>query len=111
MYQDAAGKPECKVCNVVNVTRLYEYLAMTENQMTDDFALTGASAGFVCGTGTYDSDTNSSPVCVDHRICGTGNYTSVRGKNSLNPKCNQCEAGKFKEAESPCCWKSARTVW
>ena len=51
MYQDTDGKPECKMCDVVNVSHLYEYLAVTENHVTDDFALAGATACCVCGTG------------------------------------------------------------
>jgi hypothetical protein len=101
MYQDAAGQTEGKVCNVMNVSHLYEYLAVTENHVTGDFALTGATACCVCGTERYDSDASSSTVCADHRHCGAGNYTSVPGNNTLNPKCEQCEASKFKEAESP----------
>ena len=112
MYQDAAGQTECKMCHVVNVSHLYEYLAVTETHVTGAFALTGAAAYCVCGTERYDNDANSSTVCVDHRTYGAGNYTSVPGTNSLNPKCNQCEASKFKEAESPTppFWKVARTV-
>ena len=39
--------------------------------------------------------------------------TSVHGNNSLNPKCDQCEDSKFKEAElpTPPFWKCARSVW
>ena len=82
----------------MNVSHLYEYLAVTENNATGDFALTGAAACCVCETGTYDSDANSSKVRVDHRKCGAGNYASVPDNNTLNPKCDQCVAGKFKEA-------------
>ena len=112
MYQDAAGQTECKMCHVVNVSHLYEYLAVTETHVTGAFALTGAAACRACGTGRYDSDANSSTVYVDHRTYGAGNYTSVPGNNSLNPKCDQCEASKFKEAESttPPFWKCARIV-
>ena len=85
MYQDAAEQTECKVCDVVNVSHLYEYLAVTENHVTDDFALSGPAACCVCRTGTYDSDANSSTVYVDHRTYGAGNYTSVHGNYSLNP--------------------------
>ena len=101
MYQDAAEQTECKVRDVVNVSHLYEYLAVTENHVTDDFALAGTAACCVCGTGTYDSDANSFMVSVDHGTYGAGNYTNVHGNNSLNPKCDQCEASKLKEAESP----------
>ena len=101
MYQDAAEQTECKVCDVVNVSHLYEYMAVTEDHVTGDFALTGAAVCFVCGTGTYDSDANSSTVCADHKQCGAGNYTSVPGNNTLKLKCEQCEASKFKEAKSP----------
>ena len=59
MYQDAAEQTECKVCDVVNVSHLYEYLAVTENTATGDFALTGATACCVCGTERYDSDASS----------------------------------------------------
>jgi hypothetical protein len=113
MFQVTAGQTECKVCNVVNVSYLYEYLAVTENHVTDDFALAGAAACCVCRTGPYDSDASSPTVCADHRTYGAGNYTSVPGTNSLNPKCNQCEASKFKEAKTPTppFWKVARTVW
>ena len=52
MYQDAAEQIECKVCDVVNVSHLYEYLAVTENHVSDDFALAGAAACCVCGAGT-----------------------------------------------------------
>ena len=51
MYPEAAGKTKCKVCDVVNVSHLYEYLAVTANHVTDDFALAGATACCVCGTG------------------------------------------------------------
>ena len=101
MYQGAAEQIECKVCDVVNVSHLYECLAVSENHVTDDFALAGAAACCVCGTGRYNGDASTSTVCVDHRIYGAGNYTSVPGNNSLNPKCDQCEASKFKEAELP----------
>jgi hypothetical protein len=113
MYQDiTAGQTECKVCNVVNVSQLYEYLDVTESHATGDFALTGATAGCVYETRTYDSDANAPTVRVDHRQCGAGNYTIVTGNNTLNPKCDQCEASKFKEAESPTppFWECARTV-
>ena len=100
MYQDAAGKTECKVSDDVNVSHLYEYLAVTENHVTDDFALAGVTACCVCGAGRYNSDASSSTVCVDHITYGAGNYTSIRGNNTLNPKCDQCEASKFKEGES-----------
>ena len=72
------------MCDVVNVSHLYEYLAVTENHVTDDFALAGVTACCVCRTGTYDSDANSSTVYVDHRTYGAGNYTSIRGNYSLN---------------------------
>ena len=101
MYQDAAEQTECKVCDVVNVSHLYEYLAVTENHVTDDFALAGATACCVCGTGRSNSGASTSMVCLDHRTYVAGNYTSVHGNISLNPKCDQCEASKFKEAESP----------
>ena len=101
MYKDAAGKTDCKVCNDLNVTHLYEYLAVTENDVTVDVALTGATACCACGTGRYNSDASSSTVGEDYRTCGAGNDTSVPGNNSLNPKCAQCEASKVKEAESP----------
>ena len=29
MYPEAAGKTKCKVCDVANVSHLYEYLAVT----------------------------------------------------------------------------------
>ena len=64
---------------------LYEYLAVTENSATGDFALTGAAACCACETRTSDTDANSSTVCVDHRTCGAGNYTSIPGNNTLNP--------------------------
>jgi hypothetical protein len=89
------------VCDVVNVSHLYEYLVVTENNVTDDFALTGAAVCCVCGTGRYNSDASSSMVCMDHRTYGAGNYTSVSSNETLNPKCDQCEVSKFKEAESP----------
>ena len=73
MYQDAAEQTKCKVCDVVNVSHLYEYLAVTENHVTDDFALAGAAACCVCGTGTYDIDANSPTVYVDQRTYGAGN--------------------------------------
>jgi hypothetical protein len=113
MYQDAAGKTECKVSDDVNVSHLYEYLAVTENHVTDDFALVGVTACLVCGTRGYNSDASTSTVCVDHITYGAGNYTSIRGNNTLNLKCDQCEASKFKEAESPTplFWKCARIVW
>ena len=85
MYQDAGGKTDCKVSDDVNVSHLYEYLAVTENHVTDDFALAGVTACCVCRTGKYDSDANSSTVYVDHRTYGAGNYTSVHGNYSLNP--------------------------
>ena len=66
MYQDAAEQTGCEVCDVVNVSHLYEYLAVTENHVTNAFALAGAAACCACGTGMYDSDANSSTVCVDH---------------------------------------------
>ena len=112
MYQDAAGKTECKVCDVVNVSHLSEYLVVTENHVTDDSALEKVATCCVCGTGTYDNDANSSTVYVDHRTCGAGNYTSAPGNNSVNPKCDHCEASTFKEAESPTppFWKGARIV-
>ena len=44
MYPGAAGKTECKVCDVVNVSHLYEYLAVTENHVTGDVTLAGATA-------------------------------------------------------------------
>ena len=84
MYQDAAGKTECKVSDVVNVSHLYEYLAVTENHVTDDFALAGVTACCVCGT------RGCTTVCVDHITYGAGNYTSIRGNNTLNLKCDQC---------------------
>ena len=113
MYQDAAEQTECKVCDVVNMPHFYEYLAVTESHVTVDFALAGARACCVCGTGTYDTDANSSTVCVNHRTYDSSNYTSVHGNNSLNPKCDQCEDSKFKEAElpTPPFWKCARSVW
>ena len=52
MYQGAAEQIECKVCDVVNVSHLYECLAVSENQVTDDFALAGTAACCVCGAGT-----------------------------------------------------------
>ena len=51
----------------MNVSHLYEYLAVTEDHVTGDFALTGDAAKCVCGTGTNDSHTTSSMVCADHR--------------------------------------------
>ena len=99
MYQEAAGKTKCKVCDVVNVSHLYEYLAVTKIHVTGDFALAGATACCVCGTRRYDSDASSFTVCADHRQCGAGNYTSFPGNNTLNRACEQCEAGKLKEAE------------
>ena len=65
----------------MNLSHIYEYLVVTENHLTSDFALTGAAACCVCETRTYDSDANSSTVCVDHRTYGAGNYTSVPGNN------------------------------
>ena len=47
------------------MSHLYEYLAVTADHVTGDFALTGAAACCVCGTGTYDSDANSPMVYVD----------------------------------------------
>ena len=44
MYPGAAGKTECKVCDVVNVSHLYEYLAVTETHVTGDVTLAGATA-------------------------------------------------------------------
>ena len=70
MYQDATGHTECKVCDVVNVTHLYEYLEVTENNATGVFALTGAAACCSCETGTYDSDANSSTVVA--KQCAEG---------------------------------------
>ena len=99
MYQDAAEQTGCKVRDVVNVSHLYKYLAVTENHVTDEFALAGAAACCVCGTGRHNSEANSPTVCVDHRTYGAGNYTSVPGNNSLKPKCDQCETSKVKEAE------------
>ena len=53
------------------------------------------------GFGQVDlSDANASTVCVDHRTYGARNYTSVPSTNSLNPKCEWCEASKIKEDES-----------
>ena len=97
----------------MNVSHLYEYLAVTENHVTDDFALAGVAACCACGTGRYNSDASRSTVFVDHRTYVAGNYTSVPGNNSVDPKCDQCEASKFKEAESPTppFWKCARIVW
>ena len=97
VYQDAAEQTECKVCDVVKVSHLYESLAVSENHVTDDFALAGAAACCVCGAGRYNGDASTPTVCVDHRIYGAGNYTSAPGNNSLNPKCDQCEASKFKK--------------
>ena len=65
IYPEAAGKTKCKVCDVVNVSHLYEYLAVTEIHVTDDFALAGATACCVCGTGRINSDASSSTVCED----------------------------------------------
>ena len=97
----------------MNVSQLYEYLVVTEKHVTDDFALAEVAACCACGTGTYNSDASTSTVFVDHRTYVAGNYTSVPGNNSVDPKCDQCEASKFKEAESPTppFWKSARIVW
>ena len=78
-YQDAAEQTECKVCDVVNVSHLYEYLAVTENHVTDDFALAGARACCACGTRRDNSEANSSTVYVDHSTYGAGNYTIVPG--------------------------------
>ena len=50
----------------MNVSHLYEYLAVSEIHVTGVFALTGAATCCVCETGTNDSDANSSTVCVDH---------------------------------------------
>ena len=74
MYKGAAGQTERKLFNVVNVSQLYEYLAVTESHATDDFALTGAAACCVCETGRYVSDASSSTVCVDHRSYGAAPY-------------------------------------
>ena len=71
--------------DVVNVSHLYEYLAVPETNVTSAFALTGATACCVCGAGRYDSDANSSTVCVHHRKCGAGHGTSAPGNNTLNP--------------------------
>ena len=54
------------MCDVVDVSHLYEYLAVSEIHVTGDFALTGAAACCFSETGTNDSDANSSTVCVDH---------------------------------------------
>jgi hypothetical protein len=62
MYQDAAEQTGCKVRDVVNVSHLYAYLAVTENHVTDDFALAGATAYCVCGTGWSNSDASSSTL-------------------------------------------------
>ena len=51
----------------MNVSQLYKYLAVTENHVINDFALTGAAACCFCGTGTNDSNANASTVCADHR--------------------------------------------
>ena len=67
MYQDAADKPSARCGIVVNVSHLYEYLAVTEDHVTGDFALTGAAACCFGGTRTNDSHANSSTVCADHR--------------------------------------------
>ena len=67
IYQAAAEQTKCKVCDVVNVSHLYEYLAVTETHVTNDFALAGATAYCVCGTGRSNSDASSSTVCEDHR--------------------------------------------
>jgi hypothetical protein len=83
----------------MNLSHIYEYLVVTESHVTGNFALTGATACCVCGTGTYESDANSSTVCMDDKTCREGNYTSDPGNNTLNPKCHQCEASKFKEDE------------
>jgi hypothetical protein len=76
------------VCDVVNVSHLYEYLAAPVTNVTSDFARTGAAACCVCETGTYDSDANSSTVRVDQNKCGAGNCTNalrrVRTRNSQN---------------------------
>ena len=88
------------MCDVVDMSHLYEYLAVSEIHVTGDFALTGSAACCFCGTGTNDSHTTSSMVCAHHRQRGAGNYTSVPGNNSLNPKCEWCEASKIKEDES-----------
>ena len=58
VYQGATGKTECKVCDVVNVSHLSEYLVVTENHVTDDFALSGIAACCVCRAGTHESDAN-----------------------------------------------------
>jgi hypothetical protein len=100
MYQDAARQTERKVCDVMDLSHIYEYLVVTESHVTGDSALTEATACCVCGTGRCDSEANSSTVCVDHRQCSAGNYTIVPGNNSLNPKCEWCEASKIKEDES-----------
>ena len=112
MYQDAARQTERKVCDVMNLSHIYEYLVVTLNHVIGNFALTWATACCVCETGTYESDAKSSTVCVDQRTCDAGNYTSAPDNNSLNPKCDQCAAGKFKEDESPTppLSKSARAV-
>ena len=62
MYQDAVEKTGCKVCDVVNMSHLYEYLAVTENHVTDDFALAGATACCVRETGRSNSDASSSTL-------------------------------------------------
>ena len=79
----------------MNVSHLYEYLAVTLNHVSGDFALTGAAACRACGTGRYNSDANSSTVCVDHRTCSAGNYTIVPGNNTLNQMCDQCVGGHY----------------
>ena len=61
------GNPSARCGIVVNVSHLYEYLAVTEDHVTGDFALTGAAACCFGGTRTNDSHANSSTVCADHR--------------------------------------------
>ena len=117
------------MCNVVIVSHLYVYLALTENNVTGDVALTGVGARCVCGTGPYDSDANSSTVCADHRQCGAGNYTSVPRQQHPEPKvrsvrgqqvqrsriaalleiCTGCVARQCAEGEGPtnCTFRSA----
>ena len=54
MRRGCTRKPQEKPsvrCAIVNVSHLYEYLAVTEIHVTDDFALAGATAYCVCGTG------------------------------------------------------------